>query len=235
MGSDPRDDAGIVSEWLSDSLPPEHPRLELHAWHAPADADHLVGGDWYDVFETEGSLWLVMGDAAGHGVAAAAQAGQLRHSLRAYADEGYGLVGTLEHLNALLVTRDPVETATVCIAAVSPDGDTVRVVRAGHPPPLLVPAVGPARLVDGHTGVVLGMRGARFESSTMSLTTGDRLVLYTDGLVERRDEPIDRGLERLRASAEGVEGTSALRAHLVAALTSVDSLRDDVALLIAQR
>ena len=69
---------------------PGDPRLALDAWHVAAERELIVGGDWYDVIETAHGLWLVMGDVAGHGVAATAQAGQLRHSLRVYAHEGFG-------------------------------------------------------------------------------------------------------------------------------------------------
>lgn len=229
----------IISRTLQQSLLPERlpadPRLELHGWHVAAETELIIGGDWYDVVDTDDGRWLVMGDVAGHGVAAAAQAGQLRHSLRVYASEGYDPVGTLERLNEILVNQSPTEMATVCIVAIDGDGEHARVVRAGHPPPLHVPAVGPPRFFPGESGVVLGVRGAHFAEYVVPFAVGDRIVLYTDGLVERRSESLDVGLERLRAGAEGVAGLATLRAHLVRALTGDDKLRDDVALLLARR
>ncbi len=230
----------IISRTLQQSLLPErlpeHPRFEFHAWHAASESELIIGGDWYDVVDVQGDgLWLVMGDVAGHGVAAAGQAGQLRHSLRVYAHEGYGLVGTLERLNEIVLAQEPSEMATLCVVALDPEREQARIVRAGHPPPLLLRAGGGAEMVPSDTGVVLGIRGAHFTETTVPFSTGDRLVIYTDGLFERRNESLDVGLERLRRSAEGTEGLSALRTRLVDELTGTDDLRDDVALLLVRR
>ena len=90
----------------------------LDAWHLAAEQELIVGGDWYDVIETRGGLWLVMGDVAGHGVAAAAQAGQLRHSLRVYAHEGFGLAESVSRLNELVTQTELTDMATMCIVAI---------------------------------------------------------------------------------------------------------------------
>jgi CheY-like chemotaxis protein len=228
-----------ISRALQQSLLPERlpqrPDLELHAWHVAAEQELIVGGDWYDVIETPDSLWLVMSDIAGHGVAAAAQAGQLRHSLRVYANEGFGMVEAVQRLNQLVSDAVLTDMATMCIAAIDRDAEVVRIVCAGHPPPLLVPADGPPRLADGDTGIVLGVMGAECNEYEVGFSRGDRLVLYTDGLVERPGEIIDDSLARLARTADGVEGLEELRAHLVRELVDIGQLRDDVALLMARR
>lgn len=228
-----------ISRTLQQSLLPERlpsdERLALHAWHLAAEQELIVGGDWYDVIETRDGLWLVIGDVAGHGVAAAAQAGQLRHSLRVYAHEGYGLAESVTRLNELVTGTELTDMATMCILALSTDADDVRIVSAGHPPPVLLPADGPPRLaVTGH-GVVLGVLGATYEELTFTFAPGDRLVLYTDGLVERPGEMIDDALQRLVDACVGVPGLEPLRAHLFATLVGDEHPRDDVALLLAQR
>jgi serine phosphatase RsbU (regulator of sigma subunit) len=228
-----------ISRTLQQSLLPERlparPHLELHAWHVAAESELIVGGDWYDVIETPAGLWLVMGDIAGHGVVAAAQAGQLRHSMRVYAHEGYGIVESLDRLNELVRTTGLTQMATLAIVAVDDDAQTGRLALAGHPPPLVVPRAGEAHFAESAPGAPLGVTGATYAESSVELALGDRLVLYTDGLIERPGESIDDGLERMRRSAEGVDGLEPLRAKLVRELSGVADLRDDVALLLARR
>ena len=98
---------------------PERADLALDAWHVAAELELIVGGDWYDVIETRRGLWLVMGDVAGHGVSATAQAGQLRHSLRVYAHEGFGLAESVRRLNELLTGSDGRGWRRMCIVEVA--------------------------------------------------------------------------------------------------------------------
>jgi serine phosphatase RsbU (regulator of sigma subunit)/CheY-like chemotaxis protein len=228
-----------ISRTLQQSLLPErlprHPALHLDAWHLAAEKELIVGGDWYDVIETGGTVWLVIGDVAGHGVAAATQAGQLRHSLRVYAHEGYDLAEAVHRLNELVVGTELTGMATVCIAAVELETGALELVRAGHPPPLMIPAGGEPHLLEGRAGVVLGVPGARCEQFSGTLAPGDRLVLYTDGLIELPDESLDVGLGRLLDAARGVGGLRELREGLVERMVDIADLRDDVALLLAER
>ncbi len=214
---------------------PADPRVDLHAWHVAAERELVVGGDWYDVIETGQGLWLVIGDVAGHGVAATAQAGALRHSLRVYAHEGYSLEVALARLNQLVLDDENARMATMCVVRVDDDPARVCVACAGHPPPLLIDADGNAALADCGTGVVLGVMGATFEESRIPFAPGERLVLYTDGLMERPGETIDDGLARLVRTADGIDGLVELRTHLVETLVGSAEPRDDVALLLAQR
>jgi CheY-like chemotaxis protein len=219
---------------LPSSLPAD-PRVELDAWHVAAERELIVGGDWYDVIETARGLWLVIGDVAGHGVAATAQAGQLRHSLRVYAHEGYSLADALTRLNELLLDDERSRMATMCLVRIDDDPTSAAVACAGHPPPLLVDASGAAALADCDTGVVLGVIGGTYGESRIPFAAGTRLALYTDGLIERPGEPIDVSLARLVDAAQGVDGLAALRSHVVSELVGSAEPRDDVALLLAQR
>jgi CheY-like chemotaxis protein len=229
----------MISRTLQQTLLPERvptdPRLRLDTWHVAAEQELIVGGDWYDVIETADGLWLVMGDVAGHGVTAAAEAGQLRHSLRVYAHEGFSLVEAVTRLNELVNNSEFTTMATMCVVGLDLEGSSMRVVSAGHPPPLLLPAGEPPALADVSTGVVLGVVGSRYSEDVLPFAPGDRFVLYTDGLVERPGEIIDDSLQRLVSAASGVAGVQALRRHLVAELLGDAPLRDDVALLLAER
>ncbi len=229
----------MISLTLQQSLLPERlpslSYLELDAWHVAAETELIVGGDWYDVIQAEESLWLVMGDIAGHGVAAAAQAGQLRHSLRVYAHEGYDLVESLARLDELVGMTVLPGMATLCIVAVQDQRDSAELVLAGHPPPVLIPRSDPPYFAEGGLGPPLGFSGAHYCQTSVRFDRGDRIVLYTDGLIERRREGIDTGMTRLLSSAEGVQGLSALRTRLVHDLVDFSRLGDDVALLLAQR
>ena len=209
--------------------------MHVDAWHVAAERELIVGGDWYDVIETDDGLWLVIGDVAGHGVAAAAQAGQLRHSLRVYAHEGYGLAESVQRLNELVLSTRLADMATMCIAALDRGSDALRIVRAGHPPPLLLPAGEAPRLVVEVPGMLLGIAGGHHEELRIPFRRGDRLVLYTDGLVERPGEAIDDGLQRLVDAAVSLPGLDPLRDALVERLVGLGDIRDDVALLLAER
>jgi serine phosphatase RsbU (regulator of sigma subunit) len=168
-------------------------------------------------------------------VAAAAQAGQLRHSLRVYAHEGFELAEVLQRLNELVMTTELTEFATLCIARLDVEAEHVSVVRAGHPPPLLIPYGGKPELFDESRGPVLGIDAGPFAVVETDLHRGDRLVLYTDGLIERPGESLDLGFERLLEAAAGLGDLDQLRAGLLERLVDVAALRDDVALLLAER
>jgi len=205
-----------ISRTLQQTLLPERlpsdPRLALHAWHLAAEQELIVGGDWYDVIETRDGVWLVIGDVA-----------------------GLGLAESVRRLNELVTGTELTDMATMCVLAITHESDEVRVVSAGHPPPVLIPNDGEPRLALDRHGVVLGVVGATYAESTFVLAGGDRLVLYTDGLVERPGELIDDSIEQLVRECQDVPGLEPLRAHVVARLVGDTHPRDDVALLLAER
>ena len=199
-----------IAEALQRSLltdPPHLPRLQLAVRYRPASGAQ-VGGDWYDAFTVNGTTTtLVIGDVTGHDLEAAAAMGQLRNLLRGVAHvTGESPAEVLSALDRSVASLhvDTLATAAIAQITVEPDRDTAVVSwsNAGHPPPLLVTETGEATLLTSEADLLLGLDPtAQRRDHGMSLVAGATMVLYTDGLVERRGESLDVGLERLRAAA----------------------------------
>jgi PAS domain S-box-containing protein len=228
-----------IAEMLQRSLLPEHlphlPGLAVAARYLPAAAEAEVGGDWYDVLPVPGGgVGLVMGDVAGKGLAAASMVGRLRSALRAYALEGHAPARVLEQLNRLIWTEaEESQMATLIYLVVDAVEGEVRWVNAGHPPPLLVNGDERPRYLEGGSSVPLGVLPfPEFEEVAAPMDPGGTVVLYTDGLVERPGENIDRGLSRL---AEAVRHApiepELLCDHVLSELVPQGGTPDDVALL----
>ncbi|WP_380171135.1 SpoIIE family protein phosphatase [Kineococcus sp. DHX-1] len=219
--------------------------LELVARYVAAHTEDQVGGDWYDgVLLPDGTTLLVIGDVAGHDITAAAEMGQLRIALRALAvdrDDPPALL--LDRLESVVDSfRADAILASCLVVRVEQDAAAraagVRVLRwanAGHPPPVLVLADGTARVLDADPDLLLGVGAGHRTDHVVEVPAGATLLLYTDGLVERRDEDLDAGIERLRGKASGLAGP-----HLDTALDELlaevedggpDAGGDDVALL----
>ncbi|MFI9005749.1 SpoIIE family protein phosphatase [Actinosynnema sp. NPDC053489] len=229
-----------IAEALQRSLlPGELPaldRLAIAARYLPASTHAQIGGDWYDVLELDATtVALCVGDVVGKGPAAAAVMGQLRTALAGYLLDGHPPVAALERLD-LFSKRVNGATGSTC-ACLTFDHATgaVRWAAAGHPPPLITDA-GSARLLAGGGGAVLGTPGrARYVEHTADLPVGASVVLYTDGLVERHDTPVDEGLTRLLAVVRdaGDAPPNALADAVTDALLA-DGQSDDVALVVAR-
>ncbi|MGQ0824430.1 MAG: SpoIIE family protein phosphatase [Actinomycetota bacterium] len=185
-------------------VPEELPDIEgceLTAVYRPADATLDVGGDWYDAFELpDGPLVVVVGDVAGHGIDAAALMGRARNALRAYAVENPDPAALLGRVHRLLLTLDADSMVTVVVGCYYAPTRELRWSRAGHPPPLVSDAKG-ARFLEDVNGVPLGTVAHEYETASLVLDPGALLVLYTDGLIERRDTVIDEGLDWLASRA----------------------------------
>jgi GAF domain-containing protein/anti-sigma regulatory factor (Ser/Thr protein kinase) len=208
--------------------------LELAARYIPSADDANVGGDWYDVIPLDrGRVGVVMGDVVSHGVRAAAAMGQLRTALRAYASEPGGPAATLERLNAFVRSDEEREMATIAYLILDTGTGRVDYSLAGHPPPLVLRAGGEPRFLDAGRSAPVGVVvGGRFEEASDALEPGDTLLLYTDGLVERRDEGIDTGIARM---ADTAARETASAGELVDRLTEEAGAReDDVAVLVAR-
>ncbi|MFD9098952.1 PP2C family protein-serine/threonine phosphatase [Streptomyces collinus] len=179
--------------------------LRLAARYLPATRGLNIGGDWYDAFpHPDGSLLAVVGDVTGHGLRAAVIMGQLRTALRAYAIEDHSPARILTRLHRMLRHQQPHLYATAVIARFRPGDPHVVWAAAGHPPGVVRAPGGAVRVLDTRPGVMLGMPlDCEYEEHTAELQSGSTLVLYTDGLVERRAHGIDPGIELLgRALAE---------------------------------
>jgi PAS domain S-box-containing protein len=206
-----------LAETLQRSLltePPEVEGLEVAVRYEPASETAQVGGDWYDAFEVPGGgLTLVIGDVIGHDTTAAAAMGQLRGLLRGVAvTTGDGPARSLERVEEAMAVLHVDTLASVVVARIErADGRTLlRWANAGHPPPVVVRADDAGRpwadlLTAEEPDTMLGLAdGARTESVAV-LAPGDVVLLYTDGLVERRGESIDHGLKRLCDVLVGLE------------------------------
>jgi anti-anti-sigma factor len=192
-----------------------------------------VGGDWYDVFPLgSGRLGVVIGDVVGRGVPAAAIMGQLQLAVRACALEGGSPATVVNRLNNLVQNLDVPQMATLIFGVVEPDSATLRLTSAGHPPPVIVEPDGTARFLTLHPVAPLGIEPGTARETIEALEPGSTVVLYTDGLIERRGATIDEGLGNLLEAAAGSNGdVESLCDRLVHSL-GADGSSDDVALLV---
>lgn len=198
-----------------------------------------VGGDWYDVIETGRKVALVIGDVQGHGVAAAATMGQLRSAVRAFALSGHDPQEVMSGTNRLLIDLDPGQFASCCYIVMDPATGVTRVVRAGHPQPVLRRPDGTAEVMDLPGGIVLGIDAeASYPVTELHLAPGAMLALYTDGMVEESGTDIDVGIERLRGTIAGFAPAATLAEtadHVIGRARQAADRPDDIALLLAAR
>jgi anti-sigma regulatory factor (Ser/Thr protein kinase) len=218
-------------------LPQELPAIagvELACRYLPA-AGSSLGGDWYDVFELPGGrVGLAVGDVVGHGVGAAAVMAQLRSALRAYAIEEHPPATVVDAVNRMMWEIGPIAMTTLAYGVLDPAEETLELTIAGHPPPLLVAADGTADYLPLQGTMALGAsQVSAYRSQTVPFPAGTMLVLYTDGLVERRGASIDDGLERLQALGSGVETVDRVCIDIVDRLI-LDEPEDDVAVIAAR-
>ena len=210
---------------------PDVPGVALAARYLPSAAD-IVGGDWYDlVLLPDGRVSVVLGDVAGHGLGAAAITAQLRHALRAYLLQSAGPAAALRRLNELAAYLLPDEMATAVVADLDPATGEITVASAGHLPVLLLQG-GRAVLVDEARGPALGMLAtAAYGQARLRLTGDDRLVVFSDGLVELRGPDLgDRLAELLEVAAAAPREAEAL---LDALLTGLAPPADDDVTVLA--
>ncbi len=234
-----------ISETLQAALLTELPELDhvrLRADYRPA-ADQ-VGGDWYDVVDLPSATTIVIGDVVGHDTSAAAAMGQLKSMLRVLAwkdDTSPGAV--LTRLDRALVGLQLDIVASALVARVSRSEDsagalTVAWSTAGHPPPLLVSPDGSVEVLELEPDVMLGIHhGIPRSDAVTTIPPGAQVVLYTDGLVERRDEPLDAGIARLVDTVAGCHRDRVDPERLTQVLIDAmvgEAADDDIAVLVVE-
>lgn len=231
-----------TAQLLQRSMLPEHlpdlPRLRLAARYDPGVDGNAAGGDFYDSFVLpDGRLAVVLGDVAGHDVQAAALMGQVRAALRALALTDADPTAVLHGLDRLVASlgaeaRSDELFVTVVYGVVEAARHRLTLASAGHPAPLLRRPGEPAtaRYIDVPPGVPLGLGGRR-TTVTADFRPGDTLLLFSDGVVERRQQEISIGLERLAAAVAGARGGDPRRLCAVATAAVPEATEDDVAVL----
>jgi serine/threonine-protein kinase RsbW len=179
---------------------PADPRCTLGSHYAPAVDTLEVGGDWFDAFTIgEHCTVVVVGDIVGKGLDAAATMGQLRAALRALALSGLRPEEVFEYLDSFVAQVPNAQGATIAMAQLDLADGQMHLACAGHPPPVLMaPGAEPELVWEGRSAPLGAYtRSGRRRQTTIMLEPGTRVLFYTDGLVERRDRPIDVGIERL--------------------------------------
>lgn len=218
---------------------PSAPGLEIGASYRPADSGMDIGGDWYDAFWVgEGKVGLVVGDVVGRGIEAAATMGQLRSATRALASTGLRPGRLLEALDAYAARHEVGAMSTVVYGELELGTREVRLACAGHPPPVLAGAGEEPRLAwEGRsTPLDVHLKEDRSRPEASCQLAPDTLVLlYTDGVIERRERSIDIGLDQLleEVRTHRHEPSAALAGSILHALEA-DEHRDDACVLAAK-
>jgi serine phosphatase RsbU (regulator of sigma subunit)/anti-sigma regulatory factor (Ser/Thr protein kinase) len=209
---------------------------EIATRYVPS-AELGVGGDWYDVFPLPGDrVGVVIGDVAGHGLAAAVIMGRLRSALRAYALDNESPAVVLDKLDRKANHFEAGTMATVAYGVIDLAEHRLRLCLAGHLPPVLAVPGRPTVFVDARPDPPIGfaLRARPRRCHTVDLPPGVLVCFYTDGLIERRDQPIDDGLQAVLRTVVA-EPPEAACVNLMATFVGVQSLADDVALLAVHR
>ncbi|MFD5800174.1 SpoIIE family protein phosphatase [Streptomyces sp. NPDC127020] len=214
--------------------PLKMPELQVAVRYRPAETEQLVGGDWYDaVMLPNGLVLLCVGDVAGHGIEAATSMVVLRNALRGLAVTGAGPGQLLSWLNIVAHHLTGGVTATAVCGLYDPARRTLRWARAGHLPPVLVRGVRAERLPLVR-GMLLGaVAEAAYEEAEVQLAGEDTLLMYTDGLIERRDRSVEEALDQLLTTVSPTPTT--LDQHLDRLLTYSRSDTDDDTCLVGIR
>ncbi len=216
-------------------LPQRLPRVPgvSFAWrYLPGTAGTHIGGDWYDVIPLEhGLVALVIGDVMGRGLQAAALMGQLRATARAHASTEVAPAEVLRRLDTAVAGLEQDQITTALFGLLDPQTGALTLATAGHLPPLLAVG-GVARYLDVSPGPPLGAGAAEFPELKVVLPPGAMLLLFTDGLVEDRQLPVDHGLETLRLAIASAR-TPEEMCDLASAALGRDTQHDDDTAILA--
>ena len=217
--------------------PPRMDGLEVATRYEPATAAVGMGGDWYDAIALDDRrMCLVVGDVSGHGAGAVATMTQIRTVVHTLVVGGMTLPDVLMRTSAML-QRDRLGYATVLLAVVDLARGAIDYVTAGHPPALVRQPGGAVHALTGGRHSVLGIDLAAKPVGYVPFPVGASLVVYTDGLIERRDTEIATSVDQLVVHVRdaGALAAGALADRLLAARPSVGTTQDDVALVVARR
>jgi serine phosphatase RsbU (regulator of sigma subunit) len=227
-----RDIAQTLQHALLPSALPELAGAEASARFQPGERGVEIGGDWYDVIELDHRrLMVVVGDVSGRGLGAASTMASLRFAIHAYAAQNDPPATILTKLSRLVSVSAAGRLATVLCSVVDIDTREVTVTSAGHLPPLVIGAGG-SEYVRSRVGLPVGVdHDASYTSTTITAPPAATILLYTDGLVERRGESLDEGLARLqRAAGANHAGLPELLSRLLTDLRHTPS-EDDTAIV----
>ena len=206
------------------------PGLRAVVRYLPASQDSRVGGDWYITAEMPGGhVLLAIGDVGGHGLAAAAGMARLRGALAGLAITGAPPERLVGWLNDLVHHVGPEHTASVAAGYFDPPTRVLTWAQAGHPPPVLVRGQ-QATALRSPAGILLGAARSGYEAASLELRQGDLLLLYSDGLIERRHRSLDDGLAALTAAAAGITDPENMISIVLDTLGSTDT-EDDTCLV----
>ena len=213
---------------------PHPPGLDLATRYVPGGAGG-VGGDWYDLFTlTSGHVCVAISDVAGHGLRAAVVMGRLRSALRAYAIDYIDPAEVLRRTDRKLQHFEPAEFATAQYAVFEPSLERFTISSAGHPPPVMMPPGEGAVLLDVPPDRPLGVPfGPTRRTTTIEFPRGAMLCFYTDGLVERRGQPLDDGFARLQAAMVGTDAER-LCSTVMSRMVGSEAAGDDIAILVIE-
>jgi hypothetical protein len=202
------------------------PGVVIDVAYLPADTRMGMGGDWYDTLRVdEDRLSIVIGDIIGHGVEAAAVVGRMRGAIGMLSSTESDPAALLEALDQLAASDPAIIASSALVVTIDRRQGTLTYSTAGHPPPLAVDADGSGTWLDRGRGGLLGLANGRRVSDSLQLRDGMSMLLYTDGLIERRGEIIDAGLDRLARTCAAQVGGSA--AELAVAMRDAEPQRDD--------
>jgi Stage II sporulation protein E (SpoIIE)/GAF domain len=211
--------------------------VETSARYLPATTNLAVGGDWYEgLLLGANRMALVVGDVTGHGIAAAADMALIRGMVSALLHSGVAISDVFFELGAVLSQRTGLLLATAALVVADVEHETVTFSTAGHPPPLLRLPDGEIRRLDSAHSPIIGISDRRRVADTAPFPKGSTLVMYTDGLVERRDRPVTDGIDLATAQLQGLAGDmtgDALVEALIGELVG-DVAADDIALLVVR-
>ncbi|TDD83388.1 SpoIIE family protein phosphatase [Actinomadura rubrisoli] len=220
---------------LLPSTVPDLPAVEIRYRYLPGSPGAQVGGDWFDALPLpRGRVALTIGDVMGHGWRSAATMGRLRTAIHAFASLDLRPRFLLRKLDDVARTLGGGCFATCLYAVYEPETRLLRIANAGHIPPILIDPAGACRSLRVPSGVPIGVGGHAFGLARVEIEEGSRLVMCTDGLVERSGQDIDVRLDFLRARLSGPQRTLDELCDTVVGALRADERRDDVTLLAAE-